>query len=173
MNQPPSGSNTSTAGNNHGVYPLYDAFLDVAHPAASTSSEVNMKRVIIAPPRDAFHLSKDVGVELSTENGIQRVVAFCFPDYYMDANLKREFNSDKYLEICMMQNNNNSYKKLYLLKKIYFICFSFISCFFIIYIIYQYQKQHKHHLDSQNMTLRFKTSTFQVDSLDHHIIHLS
>ena len=67
-------------------FPLYDAFLDIPHPSASTTSNVNLKRLIVAPPKASFHLSRDVGVELATENGLQHVSAFCFPDHYQDPN---------------------------------------------------------------------------------------
>jgi hypothetical protein len=69
--------NTST----NNFFPIYDAFLDLSHPLASTNSNVNFKRIIIAPPKDAFHLSKNVGVELSTEQGLHRLASFCFPDF--------------------------------------------------------------------------------------------
>ena len=63
--------------------PLYDAFLDLPHPASSEKSNANYKRFIIAPPQDALFRSKDVGVELATCNkeGMSRVFSFCFPDY--------------------------------------------------------------------------------------------
>ena len=75
-------------------FPLFDAFLDIPHPGSSTASKVNYKRVIVAPPKEAFHLSKDVGVELATENGLLRVSAFCFPDYFNHANGNASANND-------------------------------------------------------------------------------
>lgn len=67
--------------------PIFDAFLDLPHPAASQN--VNGKRMIVAPPPgEAFARSKDVGVELATEAGLARVASFCFPEFHPD--LKRE-----------------------------------------------------------------------------------
>lgn len=66
--------------------PIFDAFLDLPHPAASQN--VNGKRMIVAPPPgEAFARSKDVGVELATEAGLARVASFCFPEFHPD--LKR------------------------------------------------------------------------------------
>ena len=63
--------------------PIFDAFLDLPHPAASNA--VNEKRKIIAPPQgQAFNRSKDVGVELATDQGIARVASFCFPEFRED-----------------------------------------------------------------------------------------
>ena len=65
------------------VLPIFDAFLDLPHPAASTT--INDRRIIIAPPQgEAFNRSKDVGVELATEKGLQRVASFCFPEFQED-----------------------------------------------------------------------------------------
>lgn len=69
--------------------PIFDAFLDLPHPAASQN--VNGKRMIVAPPPgEAFARSKDVGIELATESGIARVASFCFPEFNSD--LKEDTN---------------------------------------------------------------------------------
>lgn len=66
--------------------PIYDAFLDLPHPCAS--STVNERRIIIAPPPgEAFAASKDVGMELATNEGIARVSNFCFPEYRAESHL--------------------------------------------------------------------------------------
>lgn len=77
---------SSTQGHKDNVWPIFDAFLDLPHPAISTSSEVNARRIIIAPPQgEAFNRSRDVGMELATEQGLARVSAFCFPEFYSEA----------------------------------------------------------------------------------------
>jgi hypothetical protein len=61
------------------MLPIYDAYLDLPHPKASTS--INDRRIIIAPPAgEAFNASRAVGIELATEQGLSRVATFCFPD---------------------------------------------------------------------------------------------
>lgn len=63
--------------------PIFDAYIDMPHPAASTT--VNDRRTIIAPPQgEAFARSKDVGVELANEKGLDRVASFCFPEFRED-----------------------------------------------------------------------------------------
>ncbi len=78
----PSAETSATSRQNI-LLPIYDAFLDLPHPAASTI--VNERRKIIAPPQgEAFTRSKDVGVELATEEGLARVASFCFPEFRQD-----------------------------------------------------------------------------------------
>jgi len=73
----------STAQSDNGTLPIYDAFLDLPHPAASTT--VNERRIIVAPPQgEAFNRSRDVGMELATEQGLARVASFCFPEFRED-----------------------------------------------------------------------------------------
>ena len=81
-----STNTTSTDKNQIHFLPLYDAFLDLPHPGASNTSNVNFKRLIIAPPKDVLKLSMNVGKELATEKGLKNVAAFCFPEFYMDNN---------------------------------------------------------------------------------------
>lgn len=74
---------TPTLSENPTTLPIFDAFLDLPHTAASQN--VNGKRIIIAPPPgEAFARSKDVGVELATEAGLARVASFCFPEFHPD-----------------------------------------------------------------------------------------
>lgn len=71
---------TAPAQSDNRVLPIFDAFLDLPHPAASDA--VNEKRRIIAPPPgEAFNRSRDVGIELSNEQGLARVASFCFPEF--------------------------------------------------------------------------------------------
>jgi len=81
-------ASNGSASNVPSFFPLYDAFLDIPHPGASSppSSIVNEKRVIVAPPPQAFAWSRDVGMELANEKGIQNIIAFCFPEHRMDQN---------------------------------------------------------------------------------------
>jgi hypothetical protein len=63
------------------VLPIFDAFLDLPHPKASDA--VNDKRLIIAPPPgEALYRSKDVGIDISNEQGLARVTSFCFPEFH-------------------------------------------------------------------------------------------
>ncbi len=69
------------------AFPIYDAFLDLPFPAASKT--VNGRRIIIAPPPgEAFSRSRDVGVELATEEGLARVASFCFPEFHEELHGK-------------------------------------------------------------------------------------
>lgn len=77
------------------VLPIYDAFLDLPHPCASP--QVNERRIIIAPPAGAaFEASKEVGIELATNEGIDRISTFCFPEVQVSgagANLRANTNT--------------------------------------------------------------------------------
>jgi len=80
---------TASAQSYNRVLPIFDAFLDLPHPAASDA--VNEKRRIIAPPPgEAFNRSRDVGIELSNEQGLARVASFCFPEFNPEAHGKFE-----------------------------------------------------------------------------------
>jgi hypothetical protein len=76
---------SATSGASTIPLPIFDAFLDLPHPAASTT--VNERRKIVAPPQgEAFNRSKDVGVELATDQGLARVASFCFPEFREDVH---------------------------------------------------------------------------------------
>jgi len=66
---------------------LYDAYLDLLHPAASPT--VNEPRLIIAPPPGkAMESARAVGKELSTEKGLAMVARFCFPEFDDEAHAR-------------------------------------------------------------------------------------
>jgi len=66
---------------------LYDAYLDLSHPAASVT--VNEPRLIIAPPPGkAMEAARAVGQELSTEKGLAMVARFCFPEFDDEAHAR-------------------------------------------------------------------------------------
>jgi len=66
---------------------LYDAYLDLLHPAASPT--VNDPRLIIAPPPGkAMESARAVGKELSTEKGLAMVARFCFPEFDDEAHMR-------------------------------------------------------------------------------------
>ena len=69
---------------------LYDAYLDLSHPAASVT--VNEPRLIIAPPPGkAMEAARAVGQELSTEKGLAMVARFCFPEFDDEAHGTHSF----------------------------------------------------------------------------------
>lgn len=89
--EPLNPASTSPPNGDNNILPIFDAFLDLPHPAAS--EKVNAKRIIIAPPPgEAFARSKNVGIELATETGIARVASFCFPEFHPTLNGKRRLH---------------------------------------------------------------------------------
>ncbi len=66
-------------------FPIYDVFLDIPHPAVSTTSDANTQcgTIIIAPPPGpALEASMAVGKELvGDERAIARMARFAFPDF--------------------------------------------------------------------------------------------
>jgi hypothetical protein len=92
---PPNHNNnkaTNTANSPNTTLPIYDAFLDLPHPCAS--STVNERRIIIAPPPgEAFTASKDVGMELATNEGIARISNFWFPEYRAESSSNASANT--------------------------------------------------------------------------------
>ena len=78
---------SSTAPQNALKSPLtiFDAFLDLPHPAASPV--INEPRIIIAPPPgEALESARAVGQELSTGKGLAMVARFCFPEFDDDVH---------------------------------------------------------------------------------------
>jgi len=102
-----------------GTLTIYDAFLDLPHPASSPV--VNEARLIIAPPSgEALESARAVGQELSTEKGLAMVARFCFPEFddesYVkelsqtakDPNLGASLNKyDIYLQDYYLSNSSN------------------------------------------------------------------
>lgn len=67
------------------ILPIFDAYLDLPHPDASDA--VNDKRLIIAPPPgEALYRSRDVGIDISNEQGLARVTSFCFPEFHPEVH---------------------------------------------------------------------------------------
>jgi hypothetical protein len=86
-------SNSKASPPRRTALPIYDAFLDLPHPCASPI--VNERRIIIAPPPgEAFVASKDVGIELATNEGIDRISNFCFPEYRSESPSMNVIGSD-------------------------------------------------------------------------------
>jgi len=91
-------SNTgATTASSSNLLPIFDAFLDIPHPACSQATyppintggyekglQINNPRIIIAPPAEAMKESMAVGMEVSTDQGLARVARFCFPEFRDD-----------------------------------------------------------------------------------------
>ena len=72
---------SSSSSSSTKVTSIYDAYIDLPHPAASGKSNEQKTIIIAPPPGEAFEASKEVGIELCNSQGIARVARFCFPEF--------------------------------------------------------------------------------------------